>query len=165
MIVGFARRLRGNRRGQAEHVLEGMIQPHARGGGAEKIIILGEDTPDLAAVGFRPAAVGARHAEAFKADALGEQHAEDVVVGSNEQLGGIGKRLVFRKPARVRVAVRADDRFVRDRLVKGACDLAGLRICRKQPVWRQQCHFNPPNRRGPLLVFSNFPKGLSIGVV
>ena len=45
------------------------------------------------------------------------QHPEDVVVGDDEELGGVGKGLILGEPARVRVAVGADDRQLGSDLV------------------------------------------------
>ena len=40
--------------GQAEELGEGVVEPEARGGAAEEVVVLGEDAPDFARVGVTP---------------------------------------------------------------------------------------------------------------
>jgi hypothetical protein len=149
MIIGLVGGRLGNRHGHAEHILEGVVEPQPRRRAAEQVIVLGKQPPDLAAVGFGGTAIGPRHAETFEADALRKQHAEDVVVGRDEQLRRIGKRLVLGIPARICVTMRADDRLIGNALIQFTGDSARLRINRKQPVRNQKCHPNPPYRPAP----------------
>ena len=80
--------------------------------------MLGEDAPDLARVlDLRLADFQIVHG-----DALAVEHAEDVVVGLDEQRGGIRERLVVGKPGRLGVPVRADDGQVFYLCVQGAGD-------------------------------------------
>ena len=67
-----------------------------------------EDLPDLAVVGLHCDAIPRRHTQRLQRDALRIEHAEDIVVGDDEQLGGSPQRGVFGKQARVDVPVRAD---------------------------------------------------------
>ncbi len=98
---------------ETELVFEGVVEPEAGGGAAEEIVVAGEDAPDLAGVGLL-LAVCLGDAEGFEGDALGVEHAEDVVVGLDEQGGGIGEGLVEGEPARVGVAVGGDEGQVFD---------------------------------------------------
>ena len=68
----------------------------------------GEDAPDLAWVRVG-AAVEVRDSQGLERDTLRVEHAEDVVVGLNEECGGVGEGLIFGKPAWVAVAVGGDD--------------------------------------------------------
>ncbi len=115
----------------AEHFREGVVEPYAARGGAEEMVVLGETAPDLARIALHRPAVDARDAERLQRDALGMEHPEDVVVGDDEELGGIGEGLVLGEPARIGVAVRADDRQRCDRAMKGPCQSARGRIQRK----------------------------------
>ena len=108
----------------AEQVGQHMVEPQPGRRSPEQMIVAGEQPPDLAPVGLDRRAVAGRHAEILEPHALAEQHAEDVVVRHDEQLRGIGERLVQRIPARVGVAVRADDRQVLD---------AGMEVAGNRP--------------------------------
>jgi hypothetical protein len=59
---------------------------------------------------------------------LAVEHAKDIVVRRHEELRRIGKRLVFREPARVGVAVRRQDRQAAHLLEQAARDGAGRRF-------------------------------------
>ncbi len=96
-----------------------------------------------AAVGLGRAAVGAGNAEVGQRHALRAEHAEDVVVGDDEELRGIGEGQVLGVPARVGMAVRADDRQVADLGVERARKAAHRGIGRKQPIRIQQRHAVP----------------------
>ncbi len=65
------------------------------------------------------------------ADALGVEHAEDVVVGLDEERGRIRKGFVLGEPARVGMAVRGDDGQVFDGLVELRSDRACFDVGRK----------------------------------
>ena len=116
----------------AEQLRQHKIHPDPRRGSAEKMVVFREDAPDRAAIGGFGATFGVRYAEALQTHALAEEHAEHIVVGHDQQLGWIGKRLVQRIPAGVGVAVRADDRELCDRLVEFARKGADRRNCGKQ---------------------------------
>ena len=88
------------------------------------------------------------HAEIGQRHALRAEHAEDVVVGGDEQLGGVGKGRVLGEPARVGVAVRAEDRQAGDLGVERAGDAARRGVGGKQAVGIKQRHCAPsPVRR------------------
>ena len=144
LIVGLVCRFGRQALCHAEHVLESVIQPHARRSGAEQVIVRGKDAPDLAAVRLRPAAVSARHAEAFQLDALRAEHAEDVVIRGDEELGRVRKGIVFCKPARVRMTMRADDRQILHAFVKAARNAADTGFNGEQSVRIQQRHACSP---------------------
>ena len=105
-----------------------MVEPQPGRRAAKQIIVLGKAPPDRPAVGLDRRAVEGRHAEILQPHALAEQHAEDVVVGHDEQLRRIRERLVQRIPARIGVAVRADDRQVLDAGIEVAGERARMRF-------------------------------------
>ena len=129
---------------EAEELLKGVVEPHAGGRSAEEVVVVGEDTPDAA----RIFDLGHADFEVLERDALAVEHSIDVVVGLNEELGGIRERLVVREPCGLRVTVRADDGEVTDLGIETACDAARLRVGGKEPVIVQQ--------RCCRLTFSNF---------
>ena len=94
--------------GEAELIFEGVVEPEPGGGSAEEVVVPGEYAPDLAGVGAF-FAVDLGDAEGLEGDALRVEHAEDVVVGLDEERGGIGEGLVEGEPARVGVAVGRED--------------------------------------------------------
>ena len=134
---------------EAEDRLEGMVEPEPRRRAAQQVVVLGEAAPDRAAVGLGRAAVGARHAEVGERHALRAEHAEDVVVGDDEELRRIGERQVLGVPARVGVAVRADDRQVAHLGVERARKAPHRGIGRKQPVRIQKSAMRALSRRFP----------------
>ena len=81
------------------------------------------------------------NAELAHGNALAVEHAVDVVVRKNEQLRRIGKRLIFRKPCCLGVAMRADDWQVPYGCVKATRNRARFRISGEKPVRMQngQC--------------------------
>ena len=84
---------------EAELGFEGVVEPEAGGGAAEEVVVAGEDAPDFAR-GRRcrwPSTLGMPRD--FEGDALRVEHAEDVVVGLDEEGGGIGEGLVVGEPA------------------------------------------------------------------
>jgi hypothetical protein len=88
--------------------------------------MLGEALPDPAVISLDWRAVVGRHAEIFEREALSVEHAEDVMVGDDEQLG---RRAQVRgrvgQQRRWDVAVRADQRQIFDRGVQRARSGAG----------------------------------------
>src|SRR5271168_1735013 len=88
-----------------KELMECEIQPKFRRRAAEKIVMLRKNTPD------RPRIFHGRCAnpEVFEWNTLAVKHAQDVVVGNDKQLCGVRKGLILRKPAGIRMAVRAED--------------------------------------------------------
>ncbi len=113
---------------EAKDFREGVVEPEPGRRAAEQMKVLGETAPDFARIGFDRAAVDARHAQVLETHALAVEHAMHVVVGNDEQPRRVGERRVVRKPLRIRVAVRADDRQLGDRSVERAGDVARLAI-------------------------------------
>ena len=109
----------------------------------------GKEAPDRARVGLDRPAIDTRYPQVLQRDALRTQHPEDIMVGRHEKLGRVGKRLILGKPARVGVAVGADNGQVPDSTKKTARNVPNGRICRKQPVIVQS--------QGPLLLLSSGP--------
>jgi hypothetical protein len=60
------------------------------------------------------------------------------VVGLDEKLGGIGKRLVVGEPRRAGVPVRAEDGQVADCGKEPPGDSTGVRVSGKKPVFMKQ---------------------------
>ena len=98
------------------------------------MVVLREAAPDLARIGLDGAAVAPGDAELLQPDALAVEHAEDVVVRHHEEAGRVGKGLVLRIPARIRVPVRRHDRQVAHGFVEALRHGAGRRIGGEEPV-------------------------------
>ena len=113
-VVHLVGGLPAQRRLDAEDRAERPLQPQPRGRAAEQVPVLGEQPPDHPAVGLHLAAVVPGHAQPVRWDPLAQQHPGDVVVGHDQQLGGVAERLVVGEDARVDVAVRGDHRQVVD---------------------------------------------------
>ena len=96
--------------------------------------MVGEDAPDFAGV-FE---LGRSDLEILKRDAPAVKHAENVVVGPDEKLGGIGKRLVVGEPRRAGVPVRAEDGQVADCGKEPPGDGTSVRVSGKKPVFMKQ---------------------------
>src|SRR6185503_17102910 len=75
--------------GAAEHRRERVVEPDPRRRAAKQVIVPGERAPYLARVALDGAAVAPRNAEILEPDPLAVEHAEDVVVGRDEERGGI----------------------------------------------------------------------------
>ncbi len=118
----------------AEQLGEGLVEPQPRRRAAKQVIVLGELAPDLACVGLDRSAVLARDAHLLERHALAVEHAENVVVRSDEQPRGVREWRVLRIPARVGVAVRRDDRQVAHFAVEPAGHRAGREIHREQAI-------------------------------
>jgi hypothetical protein len=136
-----------------EELLEGKIQPQARRGAAKEIIMAGEDAPDLA----RILQLGVANLQIFQRDSLAIEHPVDVVIGLDEELCRVGERLVFRKPGRLRMPVRADDGQVSNVCVQRFGNLAHCGFGGKQTVfmnqhdgisalWLEDSEVRPPKR-------------------
>jgi hypothetical protein len=129
----------------AEQMLEHVIEPEPCRRAPEEIVAFGKMPPDRPAVGLDRRAVERRNAKLFQPDALAEQHAENVVIGHDQQLRRVRKRLVQRKPARVRMTMRADDRQVLDRGIERAGQRKRASFGGKQQIRIGQCgHVGPP---------------------
>ena len=79
-----------------------------------------------------------RVAQFFQPHALRVEHPKQVVIWLEQQLGGVAEGLVERKPGRVGMPVRADDRQVPDARIKLARDAADFLVRRKQTVFVQR---------------------------
>ncbi len=96
---------------EAENVAQLVANPHAAGRATKEVDVVGEGLPDGAVRSLtlpppveRGEKIGHRHT-------LRIQHAHDVVIGDDEQVGGCAKAVVrIGKYARVHVAVRANER-------------------------------------------------------
>ena len=110
-----------------EHLDQLVLQPVAGRRAAEELPVLAEGTPDLARVGLDRPAVEPRYAQAGRLDALGGQHPEHVVVGNDQQLGGVGEGAVVGEDLRLHVPVHADQRQVFGLVVDLASDAALFR--------------------------------------
>ncbi|MNX42751.1 hypothetical protein D3C86_731760 [compost metagenome] len=123
---------------QADVDAEGLgidpVVPHARRRAPEQMIVLGEAPPDLAWVRLDRAAVGPRHPQVLHRHPLRVQHAEDVVVGRDQQLGRVGEVFIAREPTGVGVTVRANDRQTLHFGVEASRHAAGVGVGREQTV-------------------------------
>ncbi len=92
----------GVRRRQAfldpEQRRERTLEPEPGRGAAEQGPVRGERAPDDATVRLDRSAVPTRHAETLERNALAVEHAEDVMIGHDEEPSGIGEVLVPREP-------------------------------------------------------------------
>ena len=118
----------------AERLGKDPVQPHARRRAAEQVIALGKAPPDRARIAVGSAAVDRRDAQLVQPDALAVQHAEHIMVGHDQQLRRVGEGLIIGEPARIGVAVRADDRQVLDRGVEPTGDVARRGVRRKEAI-------------------------------
>ena len=98
-----------------------MVEPEAGGGAAEEEVVGGEEAPGCAGIDVAGAAAGVGDAEGIERDALRVEHAEDVVVGGEEESGGVGEGVVRGEPGGVGVAVLGEDGEVAD----GGVELGG----------------------------------------
>jgi hypothetical protein len=121
---------------EPEHLGEDVIEPRLRRRAAEQVVVTGERAPGLARVGIG-CAVTRRHTEAIERDALAVEHAEQIMVGRQQQAGRVAPARVGREPARIGMAVRRNDRQRRDLRIERACDRALVGIAREQPVGRE----------------------------
>ena len=122
--------------GQAEKFLKGVVEPEARGGAAEEVVMAREDAPDLA----RLFDLVLANLQLLQGDALAVEHAEDIVVGLDEKFDRIGEGLVAREPGCLGVAMRADDGQRTDALIETARNGPRAVVCRKEPVLVKKSH-------------------------
>ena len=118
---------------EPKHLGEHMIEPQPRGRAAEQVIVGCEQPPRRARIGCRRA-VAIGYAQRGKRDALAVEHAIDIMIRREQQAGRIGPRRIVGEPARIGVAVRADDRRIGDGGVKRPRDIARAGIRREQSV-------------------------------
>jgi hypothetical protein len=111
-----------------------MVEPGTRGRAAEEMIMRGEAAPDGTRVAFDGAAVLRGDPELLEPHALAVEHAENIVIGNDEERRRIRKGLVLCVPAGIRVAMRRDDGQVPYLPIESARHLASAGIDRKQPV-------------------------------
>ena len=163
--VGAAQRL-----ANPEHDLQRVRQPDPGRCAPEQVKVVGERLPDPPLVRLRRRSGGslvvarvglaarvalvARVARAdpqrLERDPLRVEHPEDVVVGDDEELGRRAERgVLVGEQARINVAVRADDRELRDRLVELARHASLPGVGREESIgrqeWRQRVHERPPD--------------------
>ncbi len=105
--------------------------------------MIGKGLPDLAMVCLDQPAIAPRDAQRFQGNALGVEHAEDVMVGDDEQIGGRAEGCVFIGQQRgIDVAVRRDDGQACDALVELARHPALRGVGIEEPVCQKKlrCH-------------------------
>jgi hypothetical protein len=140
----------------AEQLVQLVVEPHARRGAAEQVVVLGEAPPDHARVALEGHAAGAvarlrplhRDAQRFQGDALGVEHPEDVVVGRDEERRGLGERQVVGEEGRVDVAVRADEGQGARLVVERARGAAHRRVRVEEPVGVERQRLAAPGVHG-----------------
>ncbi|MNN20270.1 hypothetical protein D3C81_1335420 [compost metagenome] len=133
-VVVVVRRLGRQAHIDAEGLGIDPVVPHARRRAPEQMIVLGEAPPDLAWVRLDRAAVGPRHPQVLHRHPLRVQHAEDVVVRRDQQLGRVGEIFIAGEPTGVGVTVRADDRQALYFGVEASRHAAGVGVGREQTV-------------------------------
>ena len=93
----------------------------------------------------------AAHTERGQRDAGGVQQTGHVVVGRDEQRGGIGEREVVDEQSRIDVTVRGDDREITDLVEDATGDRPGRGVRWQQTVRMQHevpsCRAHPPSVR------------------
>nr|WP_322496387.1 hypothetical protein [Chloroflexus sp.] len=62
-------------------------QPETGGGGAKQVHVLGEALPNRAVIGLVPSAIARRNAHLCERNPLADQHAQNVVIGQDEEFG------------------------------------------------------------------------------
>ncbi len=105
------------------------VEPQPRGCAAEQVVMPGEQPPGRARV-----RAGIADPQRLQRHALRIKHAKHIMVRRQQQFGGIAEGFVAREPARIGVAVRADDRQAGDRGVKLARQRPRRRIGGEQTV-------------------------------
>jgi len=94
----------------------------------------GKNPPDLSCIlQFRLADL-----EIFQRYSLAVQHAINVVVGLNQKLCRVRKRLIFRKPRRLRVSVRTHKGKSSHMFVECSGDPSCIWLCWEKAVWVDQ---------------------------
>src|ERR1700730_15482723 len=99
----------------------------------------GEDAPDFPCV----LQFGLPDLHILKGDSLAVKHSKDVMVWLHEESCRIGERLIFRKPRRMGMPVRADDGQGSHMLIKRPGDPSCAGLGRKQTIWMDQHNSGP----------------------
>ena len=121
---------------EVEHVVKDGIEPERRGRAAEQVVVLREQSPRRAPVERgRAASVG--DTQVRQRHALAVQHAVEVVIGRQQQLGGVLEWGITGEPGRIGVTVRTDDRQARRRRVNRTRDGARAGVGRQQAIGMQ----------------------------
>ena len=113
-------------------------KPQQRRGAPEQVQILRNQPPGRAR--SRPN-IKLRRAHRRQRDTVRTLHAKYIVIRRHEQGGRVGKSRIFGKPARVGMAMCADDRQIANRSSQRPCNVTQRRRNRKQPV-RVQNHLS-----------------------
>ena len=124
-IAGF--RIQPDR--QAEHLVEHPVEPHPARRAAKQVVVFGQDTPGGARIGGASA-----NPQILQLHTLRIEHAEQVMVGHQQQFGGIFERGVLGEPLRIGMPVRADDRQAGDVPIQHLRDGPGRRVRGEQPI-------------------------------
>ena len=106
--------------------------------------MLAEGLPDLARVAFYQRAITRRDAQCLHRDAARVEHAEDIVVGRDDERRRLWEGRVLGEQIRLDVAVRADQREVSDVVVKRPRHTSDGRIRIKETILAQH---EPLDRR------------------
>jgi len=113
---------------QPEHLGEHPVEPDSRRRSPKQVVPLGEDAPRFPRIGR-----GA-DAKRLQRHALRMEHAEQVMVGLEQQLGRVAEGLVEREPGGIGVPMGADDRQRRHGAIELARDLPHAGFGGKQAV-------------------------------
>ena len=128
---------------EAEDMFKRMVEPDRRGRAPEQVVVRRQQVPDLARIGFDRAAIDAGDTEIGHRHALAHQHPEHIVIGHHEQFRRVREPRVFGEPARIAMAVRAQDRQVLDAVIERAGQIAQAGFHREQAVGVGQGHGCP----------------------
>ena len=121
--------------GHAEDVVQLGIEPQPGRRAAEQVIPVGEALPDAAVILLDRRAIAAGDAQRLERHALAVEHAEDVVIRNDQQVGGRAEgRLRIGEQCRIDVPMRADQRQVAHGGIEGAGDAAPCRIRMKSAI-------------------------------
>src|SRR3546814_14418593 len=97
--------------------------------------MVGEPAPNRAWGTFDRAAVGAWYTQLLQRNALAVEHAEDVMIGDDQQACRIAEGGVVGEPGGLGMAVRRDDRQMLDLRIPPPHDRPRGRVGREQAVW------------------------------
>ena len=99
------------------------------------MVVVSEDTEGISRVDIGTAAVGAGHTQRVIGHALAGQHAQNVMIGRDQKVGGVRKGRIIGEPRRFAMAVRADQWRAGDAFIKRLRLGADGRFRRKEPFW------------------------------
>src|SRR5690606_27806577 len=119
-----------------------MVEPYPGGGTAKQMVIGGEEAPRRAWVGGRRSAP-VRYAKGAERDPLAIEHAIEIMIGREQQIGRVRPIGVSCEPCRVCMTMRANDWQSLHLGVERACDVTRLALGRKQAVGmdaQRLCH-------------------------